>query len=159
MRSVGNTFYVYTLTYPDGAVFYVGKGRAGRIDAHEREARKGVQSLKCDIIRAIWRSGKQIIKTKVSENLSHREAMAHEEQLIRQYDPPGNQLPGRKSTTCEFRKRQIGYSEETHRVLLIRGLPFDIVAALQEQAQRSGMKCEDWLYQQIIQLARKGESI
>jgi hypothetical protein len=155
MYSVGNTFYVYTLAYPDGTVFYVGKGRSRRIDAHEREARKGVQSTKCDIIRGIWRDGEQVVKAKVSESLSHHEAMSYEEQLIRQYNPLGNQLPGRKPMECEFRKRQIGYSEDTHRSLLIRGLPLDIVMALQEQAQEAGLKCEVWLFQQIVQLAKR----
>ena len=32
-------FYVYTLAYPDGKVFYVGKGSGYRIDQHEMEAR------------------------------------------------------------------------------------------------------------------------
>lgn len=41
-----SSFYVYTLAYPDSKVFYVGKGTGKRIDDHEREARKGVQSYK-----------------------------------------------------------------------------------------------------------------
>jgi len=36
------TYYVYTYAFPDGRVFYVGKGCNARIDDHEREARHAV---------------------------------------------------------------------------------------------------------------------
>lgn len=45
--------YVYIYAYPDGRVFYVGKGKGNRILDHEAEARKGINSRKCDIIRSI----------------------------------------------------------------------------------------------------------
>ncbi len=32
------TYYVYTYAYPDGVIFYIGKGTQGRIDDHELEA-------------------------------------------------------------------------------------------------------------------------
>lgn len=47
-------FYVYDLIDPrNGEVFYVGKGTGKRAWQHEKDARKGVQSPKCQIIRDI----------------------------------------------------------------------------------------------------------
>lgn len=153
------TFYVYTYAYPDGTVFYVGKGRGTRILRHETEARNGVQSTKCEIIRSIWQKGEQVVKKKVAENLLHKEALELESQLILEYGLADlvNKLPGRKQSSCEFRKMQIGvgYDAATHRNLLIRGLPLEIITSLQEQAQEDGMKCEDWLFQQVVLLAEK----
>lgn len=81
-------YYVYTLSDPrTGTVFYVGKGKGGRIDQHEREALRGVRSPKCDRIREIQAAGLQIIKAKVARFASERAAYAHESQLI-------NSLPG-----------------------------------------------------------------
>ncbi len=74
--------YVYTLAYPDGKVFYVGKGIDNRIDDHERDARKGVKSHKCNVIRKIWASGEQIIKTILARFDTHKEALAYEVALI-----------------------------------------------------------------------------
>lgn len=56
-------YYVYTLAYPDGTVFYVGKGQGKRIEAHEREARQGKKSHKCNTIRKIWTNGDQVLRT------------------------------------------------------------------------------------------------
>lgn len=85
---MSNDFYVYTLSYPEemgGAVFYVGKGTGNRIDFHEREARKGAYSHKCNTIRSIWRAGKQVIKRKEYENLSEEDALRYEARLIERY--------------------------------------------------------------------------
>src|SRR6266571_4242376 len=65
-------FYVYTLSYPDtGVVFYVGtgtvravKGLREGIDDPEAEAKQGVKSAKCAIIRDIWARGLQVQKAK-----------------------------------------------------------------------------------------------
>ena len=54
--------YTYFLMRPDGSVFYVGKGKGYRIDAHEQETRRGGTSHKCNIIRKIWTEGGQVIK-------------------------------------------------------------------------------------------------
>src|SRR5260221_13283387 len=81
-------FYVYTLAYPEsmgGAVFYVGKGSGYRINDHEKEARRGVTSLKCDIIRSLWEEGEDIVKTKVYTNLSEYEALTREDELVNLY--------------------------------------------------------------------------
>lgn len=74
--------YVYTLAYPDGRVFYVGKGMRDRIDCHEREARNGNKSYKCNVIRKIWAQGEQVVKTKLAYFESHSEALAYEVALI-----------------------------------------------------------------------------
>lgn len=80
-----NKYYVYTLAYPDGNVFYVGKGYRYRINQHESDARRGVSSRKCDVIRQIWERGGKILKTKVKEGLTEEEALTEEYQLILQY--------------------------------------------------------------------------
>jgi hypothetical protein len=60
--------YTYSLIDPrDKSVFYIGKGKGARIDAHEKEAIKGVCSNKCNKIREILDSfgvsGDSIIKS------------------------------------------------------------------------------------------------
>jgi hypothetical protein len=56
-------YYVYELIDPrTGAVFYVGKGQWSRIDAHEREARQGKKSRKCQTISEIWDAGLSVKK-------------------------------------------------------------------------------------------------
>lgn len=82
------TWYVYTYAYPDGTVFYVGKGNRGRIDEHEREARKGCTCEKCRAIRRIWDSGHPVRKRIVFETLVETEALAQERLLIKQYAGP-----------------------------------------------------------------------
>lgn len=68
-------FYVYELFDPrDLTVFYVGKGKAGRIHQHELEARKGRQSRKCERIREIEAAGLAIGKRKVSHHKEEVEA-------------------------------------------------------------------------------------
>jgi hypothetical protein len=74
--------YVYTLAYPDGRVFYVGKGTGNRIDEHEGEARNGAQSDKCDIIRAIWAQGGEVVKARVAYFPNDAEALQYEHYLI-----------------------------------------------------------------------------
>ncbi len=74
--------YVYTLAYPDGRVFYVGKGVGDSIDDHEREARRGIRSEKCDIIRAIWSQGGEVVKRKVARFDSDEEALQYEHFLL-----------------------------------------------------------------------------
>lgn len=74
--------YVYTLARPDGSVFYVGKGQRARMGNHESEARKGVQSRKCDIIRQIWAEGGTVIREKVAAFDEEEEAYQYEIALI-----------------------------------------------------------------------------
>lgn len=79
-------FYVYTLRYPDGTVFYVGKGIAERINNHAKEAKKGVSSPKCDVIRSIWETGQDFIRQKEYEGLSQEEALQLENEVIERYN-------------------------------------------------------------------------
>lgn len=75
-------YYVYTLARPDGRVFYVGKGSGDRINAHEKEARKGIQTYKCNIIRKVWSEGGEIIKRVVFRTNDEQEAFNCEIGLI-----------------------------------------------------------------------------
>jgi hypothetical protein len=75
-HTLTNEYYVYVLAYPEsmgGAIFYIGKGQADRIADHEREARKGVQSHKCDIIRDIWAHGEEVVKGVIATFAYYRE--------------------------------------------------------------------------------------
>lgn len=74
--------YVYTLAYPDGKVFYVGKGTGNRIDDHERQARIGIRSHKCSVIRKIWKEGGQVLRQKVAFFDTEDEAYQFEIHLI-----------------------------------------------------------------------------
>lgn len=90
-------FYVYELVDPrDQSVFYVGKGKGSRIDAHELEARKGRQSRKCERIREIEASGLAVVKRKVRQFADEQEAYDFEEDQISLYGLRNltNVLPG-----------------------------------------------------------------
>jgi excisionase family DNA binding protein len=75
-------YYVYTLTRPNGEVFYVGKGTGDRIDQHEHEAELGYRTEKCDVIRQIWSEGGQVVKRKVYETTVERDALLYEWSLL-----------------------------------------------------------------------------
>lgn len=75
-------FYNYVLMRPDGSVFYVGKGTGNRIDQHEIEARNGVQSYKCRVIRQVWAEGGEIIKQKIAFHDTEEDAYQLEMLLI-----------------------------------------------------------------------------
>lgn len=79
---MGKSFYAYTLARFDGTVFYVGKGRGKRIDAHEEEARDGCHCPKCRIIHATWEGGHEIVKTIVFKSFNEDEVLQHERALI-----------------------------------------------------------------------------
>ena len=76
--------YVYTLAYPDGRVFYVGKGVSKRIIAHESEVRRGdaVNPYKANVIKSIWASGGEVVKEKLAYFETHEEALQYEIALI-----------------------------------------------------------------------------
>ena len=77
--------YVYTLAYPDGKVFYVGKGIHYRINGHHAEAmgtRKECNPYKCRVIRKIWASGDQVLKTVLACFETDEQAHMYEIALI-----------------------------------------------------------------------------
>lgn len=85
-KSADLVFYVYELIDPrDGSVFYVGKGKRGRVDQHEVEARKGRQSRKCECIRAIESAGLKIKKRKAAHYTDEIEAYEAEIALIQSH--------------------------------------------------------------------------
>lgn len=94
-------FYVYTLAYPDGQVFYVGKGCGPRIHQHEQEARRTCNCYKCRVIRGIWRNGEEVVKSFVFATRSEAEAYQHERDLIAAYGLPNlaNLAPGGTSSS------------------------------------------------------------
>lgn len=90
-------YYVYELVDPrDDSVFYVGKGCGKRVDSHEKEARAGIASKKCDRIRAIRQSGQAVGKRIVARFDDERLAYAHESMLIERH---GSVLTNRGSVT------------------------------------------------------------
>lgn len=75
-------FYVYTLAYPDGRVFYVGKGSGYRINQHEIVARNGDQSIRSCVIREIWQNGGEVLKAIVYTSPSEEKTLEEERRLI-----------------------------------------------------------------------------
>lgn len=76
-------YYVYTLSDPrNGEIFYVGKGCGNRVLEHERQAKRGIQSPKCDRIREILASGNEVCRAKVGLFSAERDAYAFEAELI-----------------------------------------------------------------------------
>jgi hypothetical protein len=88
---VSGKYYTYELAYPEsmgGAVFYVGKGKTeekpwqDRINAHEREAMRGHDCQRHQIIRRIWENGEEVIKRKVFETDVEQDALIYEWVLV-----------------------------------------------------------------------------
>lgn len=125
-------FYVYELIDPRcGSVFYVGKGQRNRIDAHEREARKGKRSKKCDRIRSIEAAGLQVLKQKASLHHDEAEAYLAEAELVSIYGLENltNSLPGGQGAYSvaleELRRRAQNRppTEGSDRALLRQAIP------------------------------------
>lgn len=77
-------FYVYELIDPrDGQVFYVGKGKRDRANAHEREALRGKHSRKCRKIREIIAARHSVTVRKVKYFTSENAAYKFEERHIK----------------------------------------------------------------------------
>ena len=85
--------YVYTYAYPDGAVFYVGKGKRYRYKEHIWIARSGPATkyspCTCAPIQQVWRDGGEVICSIVAIHLTEVEAFRLESRLIREYTPTG----------------------------------------------------------------------
>lgn len=83
-------YYVYTLAYSDGTVFYVGKGTGDRIHQHEYEAARTDADVhhyynnprKCAVIREIWARGEQVKKSILFETDVELNAYIYEWALI-----------------------------------------------------------------------------
>ncbi|HEU5226940.1 MAG TPA: GIY-YIG nuclease family protein [Ktedonobacteraceae bacterium] len=105
--------YVYTLAYPEsmgGQIFYVGRGTGHRINAHEREARKGetCNPRKVDIIRAIWNHGEQVVRNKVAFFDTDEEAALYEMTLILSLSGLTNLTAGGEGRTRGPTQKTIG---------------------------------------------------
>lgn len=76
-------YYVYELIDPrTNLPFYVGKGKGKRIDQHEKEAKKGVEHPKCDVINDIKAHGLQVGKRIVAWFNQEHDAYNFEEKHI-----------------------------------------------------------------------------
>lgn len=75
-------YYVYTLSYPNGSIFYIGKGVGNRIEHHEINALNGEKNRKSDIIRSIISSGNEILKKVVFESDIENDVLKKEYELI-----------------------------------------------------------------------------
>jgi hypothetical protein len=90
-------FYVYQLVDPrSDEVFYVGKGCGRRSNDHERDARRGVESDKCERIRDILAAGHKVAIVVVSRHADEQSAYAAERALIEKIGLENltNVLPG-----------------------------------------------------------------
>lgn len=117
----GADFYTYTLAYPDGTVFYVGKGTGNRIDHHEKEAHRGHACKKCQTIRLIWATGEQVVKTKVREHLTEDEALDLEAKTIDMLGPwnlTNGDYPFRRYQTTAEERIIINKTRREHAELL-----------------------------------------
>lgn len=79
-------YYVYTLTDPrDNKVFYVGKGKGNRINAHELEAKRSNETEKQKRINAIWAQDLSVIKKIVKRFNDELKAYQYEDKLIKKF--------------------------------------------------------------------------
>jgi len=110
-----NKPYVYTLSRPDGIVFYVGKGRNNRIHSHTCQGQKSCNPHKYSVIRKIKSNGGKVQKTILSHFDTDKEALDYEVALIfamRAYGNLTNITDGGEG--CTGRK----HSEETKRRII-----------------------------------------
>lgn len=89
---MSSEFYVYVLIDPrDDQPFYVGKGKGNRLYHHLKESQLKKKSHKNNKIIQIHASGYGVTIKKVKENLTEKEAIDLERQLIAKYGRRDNQ--------------------------------------------------------------------
>ena len=99
-------WYVYQLIDPRTMLpFYIGKGSGKRIDAHEKEAARGVCSRKCKLINELLSSNLNVIKEKIAFFRDEADAYAFEKQEIERIglDNLTNIIPGGKWSYSQVR--------------------------------------------------------
>lgn len=124
--------YVYGLTDPNGNVFYIGKGNRRRMFAHANEARKGKPGEKCDFIRSVWQSGKEIGYLILGEYETDAEACDAEVFFISHYASLTNITKGGESKPVDYRQRIIDQAKSLFKRL---NLPSDHWLAIAIQGQ------------------------
>jgi hypothetical protein len=80
-------FFVYSLGWPNKErIFYVGKGTGHRPENHLSEARRDdCQCRKCNIIRTIWRTGRDVRIDYHYQTDDERDAYAQEKKFIAEF--------------------------------------------------------------------------
>lgn len=85
-------YYTYTLRYPDGTPFYVGKGQGDRVSQHVREvmSRSTVtNTIKSMVIQDIIGSGAKVVECIEVDGLLENKALQLESRLISAYSQSG----------------------------------------------------------------------
>ena len=82
--------YIYQLVDPATRLpFYIGKGHGQRVFSHESEARNGLKSDKCELIRAIWKRGETVHREILMYFDSEKLALKYEARLIKKLQVMG----------------------------------------------------------------------
>lgn len=143
-------YYVYQLLDPrDMQVFYVGKGRGGRVGTHAANAAKGTEpnGAKALVMGQILRAGLEVIESIVFGDLEEQEAFSIERKMISEYrtSPKLTNITGGSLTPEEASKR-----EAIH--LLESALSYDEWVSTAPQGKLdcaarvfgSARRCYDW---------------
>lgn len=85
-------WYVYTLAWHTGLIFYVGRGRGHRWDVHEQKALRGENCRVTDTICEIWLRGEALIKKKHLENVTEEDAYTYQFSLYMKYATLNNTM-------------------------------------------------------------------